>query len=265
MAYSKGKAAARKLLKECGVEDPTAYPLERIVAGRGATLIVEPMTSADGRIVHGKRKSIIKINANIEYAGRRRFALAHELGHFEMHRDYPIHNDSKCLDWWGDAIKKLKHGKQEFEANEFASELLMPMALFKEEAQYKTFSPKLINKLANRFKTSITSTVFKYLEANLHPIAVFHIANGKVKYWKKSDDFNVFLKNLNGLKPPLDSVATEYIKNSYLPIYKKNELQQEIDKSTWVQLRDDEDDSDFHEYCIVTQKYKSILSVIWEN
>lgn len=232
MAVSKGTLAARKLMEDCGIEDPLEIPLSQIIAGRGATLIEEPLGNADGRIVHGKKRSLIKVNSDIKYEGRKRFATAHELGHFEMHRDYPIHDDSKSLDWFSETLRKLKNGKQELEANEFATELLMPEKLFIYEAKSKPFSPDLLRWLAERFKTSITSVAFRYQELNLHPICLFFTSDNIVKYWKKSNDFYVWVPELTKLPPPSDSVATEYIESDYKQIYSRNESVQEIDKST---------------------------------
>ncbi len=265
MAISRGRIAAIKLMEDIGIQHPQELPLELIVAGRGAILIEEPMTKADGRIVHGKKHSIIKINSNIKYPGRRRFALAHELGHFEMHRDCLIHNDNSSLNWFHNAEAQLKHGKQEFEANQFASELLMPMGIFKVAAEYKLFGPQLLRDLAGQFQTSITSVAFRYYEANLHPIALFHIFNDKVSYWKKSDDLKAWVNDRTKLSPPEDSIAQEYIENAYRPIYPKEDLQQEISKSIWFKLWENEEDKTFYEYCIVSKNFRSILSVVWED
>src|SRR5258706_11669176 len=129
--------------------------------------------------------------------------------------------------------KALKNGKQELEANEFASELLMPEKIFLAEARGKPFSPLLIKNLATRFKASLTATVFRYLQLDLHPICLVFIENGKVKYWKKSDDLKVWLGDYTRLAPPLDSVAAEYLQKDYDFIYKLEEKSQPINKSTW--------------------------------
>ncbi len=116
-----------------------------------------------------------------------------------------------------------------------------------------------------RFRTSLTSVAFRYFDTNLHPIAMFHIFNGKVKYWKKSDDLKVWIKDITQLPPPEDSVAMEYIEADYKPIYRTNELQQLISKSTYFKLNDHDEDTDFYEYCIVTESFKNILSIVWEK
>ncbi len=261
---NKGQLAAITLREEIGISDPSEIDLEEVILGRGGFVKYLPMGNTDGRIVHGKTISTVYINSNIHYEGRRRFALAHELGHLEMHKGASVHDDSTSLFWFNNMEKKLKRGIQEYEANQFASEYLMPRDLFYHEASKEPLSPELLSRLADRFQTSITSVAFKYFDLNLYPMALFHIFDGRVKYWKKSSDLRVFIKSLTKLPPPEDSVALEYIDENYEPIYKKSELRQSIKKSTWFEINYDQSDTDFYEYCIVTKAYKNILSVVWE-
>jgi hypothetical protein len=74
-----------------------------------------------------------------------------------------------------------------------------------------------------------------------------------------------FIKDRTNLTPPEDSVATEFFKDG--KIYTKKESKQQIWKSTWFELKYWENDNDFnfYEYCIVTPKYNTVLSVIWEE
>jgi len=48
-----------------------------------------------------------------------------------MHKDIDPHLESlNTLNWFNDTEAQLKKGKQEYEANDFAAELLMPTGLF---------------------------------------------------------------------------------------------------------------------------------------
>lgn len=264
MSLSKGKICAIKLLNECGIDNPTLIRMEDVLSYRNVLLIEEPM-NADGRIIHGKKRSMIKVNSLIKYVGRRRFTIAHELGHFEMHRDYPIHSDLKSLNWFDNALKSLKYGKQELEANEFASEFLMPSKLFKKEVENLAFSPSLLRMLSDKYKTSITSIAFKFVELDIYPICVFFLSDGVVKYWKKSNSLKYWITDRNKMPPHEYSVAAEYIDANYESIYTKENGQQEITKSIWFNLRQEETDSKFYEYCIVIKEHKTILSIVWED
>lgn len=262
---NKGIIAAKKLMNEIGISHPAEIDLETVIASRGAYIQFMAMKNSDGRIVYGKNISLIQINKNIQNPGRMRFAIAHELGHLEMHRGLPIHDDRNNLDWFNDTEKQLKEGIQEYEANQFAAEYLMPMEIFKAEAKKQKLSPILLKQLSEKFQTSITSVAFRYLEANIRPMILFHIFDGKVCYWKKSSDLYVTIPDITKMAPPSDSVASEYIEKDYKPIYRESDLQQEIVRSTWFTLGKYDKDSLFYEYCIVHQGNKSILSVVWED
>lgn len=257
---TKGKWAAQKLMKECGIDDPTEIPLDLIIFGRGATFIEKPLNNSEGRIVFGNKTAIITVNSNIEYSGKKRFVMAHELGHYEMHRNViAVHNDTDVT------LEFFKSGNQETEANEFASELLMPEELFKKECEGKKFSPDLLRSLAERFQTSITSVTYRYFECGQHPICLFYSHNNKIIYWKRPENYPYFIIDRTRLAPPDDSVAMEFFKDG--KIYTKNQSKQKIFKATWFDTRDweNENNYNFFEYCIVTQKYNTVLSVVWEE
>ncbi|MCK9401305.1 MAG: ImmA/IrrE family metallo-endopeptidase [Bacteroidales bacterium] len=258
---------AQQLLSNCGLDEITDLGMDLFVAGLDAILIEEELTNCDGKIIFGKNKAVIKVNSKIQFPERKRFVTAHEIGHLIMHRNMQLPDDTfSNFNIIAGMEKALKFGKQELEANEFAGELLIPEKLFLKEAKGKKFSPLLIKQLAERFKASLTATVFRYLQFDLHPICLVFIDNGIVKYWKKSDDLKVWLGDYTRLTPPADSVAAEYIKKNYEFLYKLEEKVQTISKSTWFTLNEyDNEDTDFYEYCIPTKRYKTILSIIWED
>lgn len=262
-----GPVQAKRLLENCGLDEITDLEMDLFVSGLDAILVEEDLNHYDGKIIFGNNKSVIKVNKQIQFLERKRFVIAHEIGHLIMHKGIELPDDTfSTFNIISGMEKLLKTGKQELEANEFASELLMPEKLFLKGAKGKKFSPLLIKQLAERFKTSLTATVFRYLQFdNLHPICIVFIENGKVRYWKKSDDLKVWLGDYNKLAPPSDSVAAEYIQKNYEFVYKLEDKAQTISKSTWFTLNEYDEDTTFYEYCIPTKKYRTILSIIWEE
>jgi Zn-dependent peptidase ImmA (M78 family) len=268
-----GTYHARKLLLDLGFDHIIDIPIDLFasglyeITGFDVIIVEEVLENCDGKIILGRSKAIIKVNSGIQFEGRKRFVIAHEIGHLIMHRHLQIADDlSSNFDMFSGIEETLKMGIQEVEANEFASELLMPQNAFISEARAKTFSPLLIKNLVEKFKTSITATTFKYVDANLHPICIVYIENERVKYWKKSNDMRVRLRDYIKLSPPQDSVAAEYIENNYDYIYSFEDKPQEIFKSTWFLLNEyDNEDSIFYEFCIPNKSFKTILSIIWEN
>jgi Zn-dependent peptidase ImmA (M78 family) len=143
---------AQKLLSNCGLDEITDLPMDLFVAGLDAILIEEELDHCDGKIIFGKNKSIIKVNSKIQFQERKRFVVAHELGHLIMHKNMQLPDDTfQNFNIIAGMEKALKFGTQELEANEFASELLMPEKLFLKAAKGKKFSPLLVKQLAERF------------------------------------------------------------------------------------------------------------------
>jgi Zn-dependent peptidase ImmA (M78 family) len=257
---------AQKLLDEIGFDEITDIPIDLIAITLNAIVIEESLTNCDGKIIFGKNKHIIKVNSNIQFIQRKRFIIAHEIGHLIMHRNLQLQDDTfSNFNVFSGMENALRNGTQEVEANEFASELLMPHKIFLEAAKHKTFTPKILKLLSERFNSSITATAFKYIQTDLHPICIVFVENGKVKYWKKSDALNVWFGDYIRLQPPKDSVASEYIEKNYEYVYKIEEKAQIITKSTWFRLNANEEDSNFFEYCIPSKKHKTLISIIWED
>ncbi len=263
---TKGARRARQLLGEIGYDEITHISLTDIATFLGAIVIEKPMDLADGKIIRGKSQTIIRINSNIYLQEKKRFALAHEIGHLLLHDNLELHNDNPgSMNWFQYFENQAKRGKQEYEANDFAAELLMPEKIFRKEFQGKIFTPNLLKELSQRFQTSITSVIFRVLKLDLYPICIVYLYRGEVKYWLKSPDLYVYIKNINHLPPPEDSVAKEYIDANYEYLYHGEEKAQEIYRSTWFELSGKQKDNLFFEYCIPYKTHKMLLSVIWEE
>jgi Zn-dependent peptidase ImmA (M78 family) len=262
---NKGKNKAKEVLEEIGFDEITEISNSELVSGCGAIFIFEPIDNSDGKIIRGKKRTIIKVNSLISYPERIRFTVAHELGHYFLHKKLETHNETSRTLSWFNIENEMKRGVQEYEANDFASELLMPEKVFRSFIEKRNFGPQLINDLSKRFKTSITSVVFRLLTLDVAPIFVVYISDGIVRYWRKMNDLKCWVPDITKLPPPEDSVAKEYIDANYEFLYSGSEKAQSIDKSTWFKLNDWEDDIEFLEYCIPTKQYKTIISVIWEK
>lgn len=255
---SKAVLKAREVFDYCGIEDPSTISLTDLILYHNGIVNEIPLNNCDGRMVMKNGRSIVSLNANIEFPQKKRFVLAHELGHMLLHGK----NEATYSDDYS-TLEAYKHGIQEIEANDFATELLMPEILFKEACFKKKFSPDLLRELSEKFNTSITSVVYRFIDLGYHPICTFFCRDGKVEYWKKSKEFRYWIPDRNKLNVPSDSVANEFFAQNR--IYRKEDSAQQIDKSTWFELGDYDRDSPMFEFCIITPRYNTVLSVIWEK
>lgn len=256
--YSIAELAARKVLEESGLQDPTELPLRTIILGRKAFYAEEPMDGKDGEIVSVDGRSIITVNSTIPFETRKRFAAAHELGHYELHRKLrPAFVDTEydLLNWY-------RQGEHESEANEFAAEFLMPSEVFHQECKGKKFDFRVIEHLAIRFQVSKTATILKFVRRGNHPVFVMFCKDNKMKWWRKSEDFHQYCPFVYDMPPFAGTVAAEVFsgKKGY-----PSEAREDIWKSDWFELRESDNNTRFFEYCMYISSINVTISIVWEK
>jgi len=259
LKYSVAEHKARAVLDDCGIDEPKDISVKDIILGRGAFYNERPLVGKEGEIMTVGNRSIITINSNIDVSTKKRFASAHELGHYEMHRKL----QPRIVDTEYNFINWYKNGPQEVEANEFAAEFLMPSDLFSQYCEKKKFSPAIIESLATRFQVSKTAAILKFAKRGNHPVFIVYCQDNKMKWFNKSDDFYYFSRFEHGLKPPDGTMAYELFTTN--DVYIGDEKKQAIWKSDWFILKDDEKDKRFYEYCLFVKAFNYTLSIIWED
>ncbi len=100
-------------------------------------------------------------NDSIHSAGRRNFTLAHELGHYLLHRHvHPagIKCTNRNMADWDESVTKI-----EGEANTFASYLLMPLDDFRAQIKGRSIDIDVMTALADRYAVSLTAAILKWM------------------------------------------------------------------------------------------------------
>lgn len=137
--------------------------------------------NTDGCLKKTENGWVIIYNDAIKYPGRINFTIAHEFGHYILHRKkYPhgLNCDKNDINRDDDA-KSVER-----EANIFASYLLMPLDDFRETSKKYPFSPELFQALSKRYNTSLTATVLKWIDMTDQMAMAVFSDNGFV-LWKK--------------------------------------------------------------------------------
>ena len=100
-------------------------------------------------------------NETIRSSGRRNFTLAHELGHYLLHRHaHPggIKCTNRNMADWDESVTKI-----EGEANTFASYLLMPLDDFRAQIKGRSIDIDVMTALADRYAVSLTAAILKWM------------------------------------------------------------------------------------------------------
>jgi hypothetical protein len=126
---------------------------------------------------------------------RRRFNIAHEIGHLELHRTHS--RLSICLsddldDW------RPREGvkNQEQAANEFAAALLLPERFFAPRCGEDDPSLNHISQLAEDFNVSLTATAIRYTDFCDEPTAVVFSRDGYIRWFRGSKEFDLLREDL---------------------------------------------------------------------
>lgn len=153
-------ARAREIHTELNILEPDEIDVERIAFYKDAQVRYEALHGMDGCIVREGNAAVITVNSAISYEGQKRFVIAHELGHFFLHpntRQVESVNQDQTNNW------SEHQASEEYEANIFAAELLMPALLFAERIKGKVPSFDLIESLQKEFKTTLTATAVQFV------------------------------------------------------------------------------------------------------
>jgi hypothetical protein len=253
-------AEATRIWQLYGFEAVKDLVLGDLALAMGVVVLEGPLDSAVARLIRKGKRGLIRVRSGIPEYGRKRFAVAHELGHWVLHE--------KLSQLWActedDMLAAYKGSPPEVEANSFAAELLMPERLFGQTIEGTRPKAPLISNLASDFQCSLTATAIRYVELSDDYCALVVSENGRVRWWRASTAMRPhFRLDANSLLPPLSIAATIH-RGRVAPV-----APQPLDIGVWVQEDDDADgETEFHEktileHAIHIERYGQIISLLW--
>lgn len=159
---------AERILKFAGI---TTAPVSVERVARRLGLTIKPADLGEdcsGVLVRKGNRAVIGVNWKHSLT-RRRFSIAHEIGHFDLHsgetyidRGYRVH------------FRDLESGsgtkREEMEANAFAAALLMPSVLVRDAFEKQPFElteDDVLITLARKFKVSTQAMTFRLMKLQI--------------------------------------------------------------------------------------------------
>lgn len=146
----------------------------------------------EGALVCSKetRAGTILVKKSIREDGRRKFTIAHEIGHYVL----PHHGaegsvcGSKDVESWDRSLPD-----EESEANDFAGELLIPRSLIEPPLVGSKPTLHLIREISRVFDTSLTASAFRIVGLTSFRAAIVWSTNGVIRWFKASEEFMAFV------------------------------------------------------------------------
>jgi Zn-dependent peptidase ImmA (M78 family) len=161
--------------------------LTEIAEEFGIDVLYRPAESYDGALlrIRDAQRGCIVINSRIREESRKRFTLAHEIGHFVLPGQQEVSapcQQQRIENWDADLYRP------ELEANRFAAEILMPRGLMAEFVQSEP-SLESIRSIAQLCGTSLTASAVRLITLTPHRAAVVWSQNQKILWSKQSAGF----------------------------------------------------------------------------
>ena len=236
-----------------GFTKPEELILEDLALARGVIVTDGPLEKMEARLVRSGDKGIIRISQNVSSARQRRFAIVHELGHWQLHEK--ISQFFACTS--DDMVASYKKSIQEGEANYFAASLLMPSNLFVVQANNKEFSFQAISNLAEYFITSLTATAIRFVDLSDDYFAIVCSEAGKIRWWRGSDCF----ENKFWITPGIP-LSTNTVAGSLFCKKQESEGPEEIDIKAWCENSSYYESDTFIEESKYFERYNQILTLL---
>jgi Zn-dependent peptidase ImmA (M78 family) len=246
-------AEAARIWRRYGLADPSALVLEDLAVAMGVLVIDDTLDSADARLVRNNMRGLIRVREGLAPPGRRRFAIAHELGHWVLHaKESQL---SVCTS--DDMIADYKKSRLEAEANSFASALLMPADLFRDRRGDGGPTIRKLDKLAAFFGTSLTATAIRWMDLASDYCAVVVSAKGNIVWWRGSEEFEdaFWIESGHAVSRYSAAHQVDASRPAIGPV--------ETGIDAWAQIRGDIDTDIFVEDSLLLGSHEKVLTVLW--
>jgi hypothetical protein len=246
---SMNKEVAMELRRRLQIKG--ALRFEDITKPLGLTVREVDSDGFDGALV--RRSSgvggRILVKRGIREPGRKRFTMAHEIGHYLLHKSSDSMScGAKEIANWANLEANPEH-----EADEFASELLLPSSEMRALVGTQWPSVKLVTDLAAEFEASLMATIRKYCDVATQSCAGVWVQDSRIVWFSPSPSFPHWVKRgeevaagLLDCNTPLDEMV-------------------EVRASEWISAFSEDVESTLLQGCVRMPTYGGSLVLLWAN
>jgi Zn-dependent peptidase ImmA (M78 family) len=198
-------------------------------------------------------KGIIAVKRSIRENTRKRFTIAHEIGHYLLPGHRVLENvcESAMVESWHKGL-----ARPEIEANEFAVELLLPARLVRDSLRLTDPSLHAIRRVANEYETSLSATTCRFVGLTDLPCAAVWSERKRTKWCRPSQGLPFYFST-EGL-PCEGSFAYRLFESKSAP----DDLS-EVRPESWLDRRDAERVARLFEHSISLPNYEAVLTLLW--
>ncbi|MDA3873236.1 MAG: ImmA/IrrE family metallo-endopeptidase [Kiritimatiellae bacterium] len=251
---STAESKAWEIIQKLGITIPSEIDLIKIAALRKIPIRERPLRGCDGMMVRRGKRAIISISSHITDPKKKRFVIAHELGHVLLHEHIQQADNFSMSKF---QLREYRSSDPETEANIFAAELLMPKHMFC-DAIDKGISPCFdeIERLSDIFTTSLSATAIQYVKYRKEPCAFICSKNLGSIWWYKSDTFEFRIEHRD--KVHAYSVAADAVKHGL-----RSDRASDVPAGVWLEEYSDSGKDYITEESLVLGSTGIVYTLLW--
>jgi Zn-dependent peptidase ImmA (M78 family) len=242
---------ADQLIEQLGISAVGEIDIDAIAMTQGALVIDGGLAGAEARLSRSPKLNFIRVNTAIREPGRRRFAIAHELGHLLLQQGSQF---ALCAE--KDLVPFYTNSADELEASVFAAALLMPSRMFEPLCRAANPSLGYVSELAKRLHVTLTAAATRYIQLCPHRCCLVVSTGGKIRYHHKTEDFRYFIAPGESLNQ--GTYAADFFKGQRLPGGMR-----EVKATAWLEGKSIDSSKTILEESIAMPSYGSVLTLLW--
>jgi hypothetical protein len=175
-------ASPEQILGILGITEPEELDIEAIAYACGAMILPQPLSGCEANIIGFGDRAVITLNSN-SIPTRQRFSGGHELGHWMKDRGQSAFACSGIQ-----IDSEWTSSSAETRANRFASDLLLPVAMFAPLAKGRPITLETVADLAEVFRMSRTATAIRLVNHGSFPAMLVYYEHGQRKWFLRPKD-----------------------------------------------------------------------------
>lgn len=238
---------AAETIQRYGISAPEHIRLKDIAFDLGVTVKEGPLVGAAGSLVRIGEFGTIRIPSD-QHPERKRFSIAHELGHFVLKHGHSIQrlcSDEDMFSWYTRG--------EETEANIFAAELMLPRTLIEKRCDVREVNLFPIRELSNEFRSSLTATAIRFVRFCPEMCAVVFSQDSMIRWYYKSEDW--WPRISRGQKLDQRTLAYDFFRGKAIP-----DEPEEIQSDAWI---DRKLEDDLVEHSLGSTQFNFVLTILW--
>jgi len=249
------KELAQWIIDRYAIDCPEHIQLEQIAKDLNVEVIDAPIDGAVARLIRSGKHGVIRVDTASNNAGRRRFSIAHELGHFML--EHSTSGFLGCAEEWLTEFRETEAASLEAQANVFAVNLLLPEMLVRRRCEISPVDFRPVKELASDFQTSLTAAAIRFVEFSSEVCALVFSRGGRIVWSRKSSDFRCPIRGW-GQELSEYSIAVDYFTKG-----RTHDRPEQVDASAWLEGWMARRASEVVEHSMVIPSIEAVLTLIW--